>query len=645
MHRDKAPEQSVFFAFLLGSLTLFACGCDSGPPRNGLLSGVEICGNGADDDGNGRSDCLEPACAAVCPEDCLNGIDDNADWLVDCADDGCASTCDGDGDGYLALDVAGDDCNDEDPTINPGAIEVYRDKADNDCNADTNDLDQDGDGIPFPEDCNDVDALVQPGAEEVCGDGVFNDCSEDADSLTRWACFGARSLATADYHFDGSQAGGHAGWAVASADTDADDAFELYTGAPQVTVEVPAGGGVELLTVGAIYKLEGPFPREGGDLRTLGCELTGVTDQGMLGDEVVPVGPVDGSGLPTIGAGAPWEWDGPYSRTGGVYLLGQICGSGPAPGSALEIKGLKKYAYGSAFAALGDANGDGPPDLAIGSPNREDLQVEAAGVIDVLPGPFDRSFTAEDAFASIYGTNAFGHLGSAVAGAGDLDGDGLGELLIGAPDSSNTGPAAGAISIVNGYVPNGVTLDIDHLALELGVEGDQFGYAIAQEAGDFTGDGRSEVVASAPFADADFDDAGRVWIIDGLDPVSAAAQIEGAAAGDNLGWSLASLVDVDGDNVRDLAVGAPGHDGGTLNNPLNDSGAVYVWFGPLSGALSSSQADISLFGENNADFAGLAINAAGDVDLDGKDDLLVGAPYHSATFPGAGRIYLLTFGY
>lgn len=174
----------------------------------------EDCEDGRDNDIDGFVDCDDPECTGGCPEDCVDGFDNDADALVDCLDPECDAECDLDLDGFLNADHGGDDCDDNNPTVNPEANEVC-DGVDNECDLLVDEADPDLDVttmfkffadndadafgnrmsptdfvctapagfIADDGDCDDENAAVNPGAVEIC-DGFDNDCDglrDDAD--------------------------------------------------------------------------------------------------------------------------------------------------------------------------------------------------------------------------------------------------------------------------------------------------------------------------------------------------------------------------------------------------------------------------------------------------------------------------------
>ncbi len=576
----------------------------SGPPPTEVV--IERCDNGLDDDGNGAVDCADPACSWLCPEDCGNGRDDDGDQAIDCTDPECAGTCDGDGDG-TPDDL---DCDDTNEAIYPGATEIYHDGLDNDCDPLTVDDDEDGDGFAPPDDCNDTNPNTWPGAVEVCGDGEVNDCLTPIPLDPR-ACYGVRSLGTADYRLFGVVPEGGVGAAVAGVgDTEGDGANDLLIGAT-------GQDG----TAGAAYLVHGPLPGRAIDLRPTACEVNGTAGGDRAGAWVGPVGDLNGDLHPDAAVGAPGQ-DLPGVDSGRIYLLVEPCETGPIGNQAVIVTGEPEDGLGTVFTGAADLTGEGYDDLVAGTPLRG-----GRGAVLVFAGPVSVAASTPGAWAEITGAVPEDLAGSSVVLPGDLDGDGAADLLVGAPGS---GRVAGFTDVS----PGTSSIDDATWQLALGAAGDGFGQVLGK-VGDLSGDGTADVAIAAPGAGA-----GTVYLVD--DPASgaAAATLTGSADGDGFGISIAGLRDIDGDLFPDVLIGSPGHDANGT-----DAGAAWLYFGPLAGALSTGDADVGLLGEAPSDGAGTSVSSAADMDLDGQEDVFVGAPHHDSYGPGTGIGYLVTFGW
>lgn len=329
---------------------------------------------------------------------------------------------------------------------------------------------------------------------------------------------------------------------------------------------------------------------------------------------------------------------------------------------------LQSYdAFGRSIAVLGDLDGDGIDDIAVGAPGRSSNS-PTDGALWVLFLNADGTVKAEQKIADnlggfsgdLTGQEALGH---GLAYLGDLDGDGRPELAVGAPgniDASGQNPAdSGAVYILSlntdgtvhsqtlirnnsGGLP-GLTLD----------RGEHFGYSVAN-AGDLNGDGRPELaVGSWGFNNS----RGALYILflntDGtVNTFQRISETEGnfnrvLSTNDHFGCSIASIDDINGDDIPDLAVGAYGTDeGGSFRGAvwflrMQPDGTVNDGSSIIDGAHHQLVDTLSDF-----DYFGWSVGKAGDLDGDGRSEVVVGAPRTNTAGSGSGegRIFILFTG-
>ena len=269
-------------------------------------------------------------------------------------------------------------------------------------------------------------------------------------------------------------------------------------------------------------------------------------------------------------------------------------------------------------AAGGDLTGDGQPDLLLGAA-RADAAASDGGQVWVVPASAAPGTIEDAAVASLSGATARGYAGYALDGAGDVDGDGLDDVIVGAWGVQGF---AGAAYIVHGPLSGSHSLD-DAQAWHGEVAWDVAGWSVAGT-GDVDGDGLGDVLIGAYGTDGAGFSAGGAYLVtgdgdgDGGSLSAAHATLLGTAADQQAGWSVAGAGDLDRDGFADVLIGAPGASGGV--------GAAWLRYGPLSGVIEVD-ADATLTSSVPGGAAGTAVAAH-----DGE--ILLGAP-------GAGALLRL----
>jgi len=363
-------------------------------------------------------------------------------------------------------------------------------------------------------------------------------------------------------------------------------------------------------------------PAQALDLANLRT-LAGATKDGQFGLAVAVVGDMDGDGYAEYAVGANADSTG-GAGAGRVFIFR----GGPqhlADPPAWVITGRPGDLLGSSLAAAGDLDGDGYADLLIGAPAGTSVDPALPGRVVIAYGGSPLGARAP---LSLQGPVAGGRLGAAVAGLGDWNGDGFPDFALGAP---NANAGAGLVQVFLGgpnasYAP--------WVTIHGGAAGDQFGAAVAG-AGRTRGGAVSDMIVGAPFRSDSNVWAGAVSLFLGgaaADTVPARVYT-GAAAGDFLGTAVAGAGDVNGDGHDDFLVGAPGANVGSLV----DAGRAYLYAG---GATPPAAPLVTVDGDAAYTELGLALAGVGDFDADGLSDWAVGQPGSpDANSAGAVRVF------
>ena len=660
-------------AFIILPLVLTGCGkltCGDGTKEvdGECLSEAEA-NRDRDQDGDGyigAQDCRDDdALSYPGADERCDGVDNDCDGRTDEEDAVDATTfyADLDGDGFGDPDSpvvgcsppegtveAGTDCDDANPGVHPDAPETWYDGVDSDCAGD-DDFDRDGDGFSGGVDgvdCDDAEPTAYPAAEEVCGDGIDNNCD---GSLGPCGLNGDVAATLGDALTYGASPDEYSGQSVTFlGDITGDGTVDFGVGSPRM--DSPAGsnaggaravsgdarGVASLADSGVILGANGgalaaTLIRSAGDVNADGIADLLVAEPGGL--SATHAGPDTG----VVSAAEPWA--------GAVHVvLGPITSVVSLGTTATVVRGDYANQGLSDMTMLGDQDGDGRAELAIGF-NRDNDRGTDAGTVAIFASPVTGDLTLDDAM-HISAAGPGDRAGTAIAALGDVNGDGIDDIAITAPYAESKPPSSpfggaddalvdvGAVYVVNGPIIRDIYLDDADGILTGATAHDRIGDALGHT-GDLNGDGLSDLIVGAPQLDGDYANQGGAYIVDG--PANRRASIAGARlrlhGGDGpeeAGTAVVGTNDTDGDGVPEVAIGAPRARGG--------AGAVYLVRGDRSGTLALGDADVVFVGEAPGDLLGSAVAAGVDVDVDGLGDLLIGAPGNDTAADNAGAAYL-----
>ena len=624
-----------------------------------------------DEDGfDALEDCddVDPDIWPGAPEYC-DDVDSDCDGVIDeHAEDAPGWYADADADGYGAsedvvyacepqdgyVDNAGD-CDDDDPERSPDAEELCDDGIDNNCDGEIDTAawyrDADADGYGDPEDvvydcapqegyviaggdCDDSDPELNPGAGDVYEEGLDQDCDGAVDE----GFLLVDDIATA---FTAHSDSANAGQSVAfPGDVDGDGVDDLLLGAPRLDWSSESAGGAYFVPGTAL---------EGGILEDIpGVVMLTKTETSRDAGIAVSGADYNSDGYADLLIADPshrTEEDPAYgARYGAVFVI-----NGPVDATrsldeadATLLASFEDYGFGGDLDS-GDVTGDGVPDVAATAMPYDGRALEDALIAAVFAGPITDGDSEDAWLRLVTDPRDYNSSPIEVSTSGDLNGDGVGDVMVSYPLLPDSADRSVAFLFDGGSGGQKHLSDADARVIP---QADASAYLRSDTAGDLNGDGYADLVLTDERDDVGGPESGALAIL--LGPLAGEHSFEGADAiwvGREwalLGATVSTGGDVNGDGFDDMIVLARNE------NDEREGEAVHLIPGSAvpSGSWDAPNTQVRMSSDSSADYMGISIALGGDVYGDGRSDLLLGA-YHRivGSYPDhsdGGGAFLLT---
>jgi hypothetical protein len=349
-----------------------------------------------------------------------------------------------------------------------------------------------------------------------------------------------------------------------------------------------------------------------------------------FGCSVSSAGDVNGDGYSDVVIGAYGYNDG-GSEVGRAYVYhGKSLLPSGSPNWTVQSDQEDAH-FGVSVSGAGDVNGDGYSDVIVGATSYDDGQMDE-GAVFVYNGS-SSGLSGSPSWTAAESDQAFAFFGGSVSGAGDVNGDGYSDVIVGAWGFDEEGANRGVAFVYHGS-STGLSASSDWSA-QSDQAGAEFGVSVSG-AGDVNGDGYSDVIVGAHRYDKGENDEGAVFVYNGSPSGLSSLPNwtdESNQADSRFGASVSGAGDVNGDGYSDVIVGAYYYTNGETNE-----GRAYLYHGSSSGL--SASADWTDESDQEGAYFGTSVSSAGDVNGDGYSDVIIGANYYSNGQAYEGRAFI-----